>query len=107
MLSISMTMHGQVSLPTYNSSDVLSITQSLPAVRQVRGVSKIIVDYEGEWTASQRQAFAYACEIWEEAMPTTFPIKIQAINYLINIFIEEWTRKENGWLTYYYVFQYC
>ena len=24
-------------------------------------------------------AFEYACKIWEEAMPTTFPIKIKAV----------------------------
>lgn len=44
------------------------------------GATKIIVNYENEedWTYDMRGAFEYACKIWEETMPTSYPIRIKA-----------------------------
>lgn len=39
----------------------------------------MIVDFQGAWTNEMKGAFDYACRICEEAMPTTFPIWIQAV----------------------------
>ena len=52
---------------------------NLPIVRTVYGGTKIIPIYEGNWTNEMKGAFEYACKIWEEAMPTTFPIKIKVV----------------------------
>lgn len=64
---------------TYVSDCVVEQTYGLPVVRTVGGGTKIIVDYQGNWSEDMKGAFEYACKIWEEAMPTTFPIHILAI----------------------------
>lgn len=51
----------------------------LPIKRKIFGGTKLIVDFQGAWTNEMKGAFDYACRICEEAMPTTFPIRIQAV----------------------------
>lgn len=53
-----------------------SVFDDLPDVRPVRGGTKFIVTYPDDWSEEQQGAFQYACELWEEVMPTTFPIRI-------------------------------
>lgn len=50
-----------------------------PIVRRVYGGTKIVVEYKGNWTSEMKGAFDYACKIWEEALPTTFPIRVTAV----------------------------
>lgn len=64
---------------SYVSDDVVEQTFGLPVVRSVYGGTKIIPEFEGNWTNEMKGAFEYACKIWEEAMPSTFPIRIKAI----------------------------
>lgn len=63
---------------TYVSNQIIDQTYGLPTVRSVGGGTKFIVEYQGEWTEDMKGAFEYACKIWEEAMPTTFPIHVLA-----------------------------
>lgn len=63
---------------SYVSDKVVDKTYGLPAVRSIGGGTKIIVDYQGNWSEDMKGAFEFACKIWEEAMPTTFPIHILA-----------------------------
>lgn len=64
---------------SYSSDRVIKKDLALPIVRTTSGGTKIIVEYDGNWTNEMKGAFEYACKIWEEAMPTTFPIKIKAV----------------------------
>lgn len=64
---------------TYVSNVSVPQKYGLPTVRSVGGGTKFIVSYEGNWSNDMQGAFEYACKIWEEAMPTTFPIHIKAI----------------------------
>lgn len=63
---------------TYLSNNIVQRKFGLPIVREIRGGTKIIVSYEGNWTNEMKGSFEYACKLWEEAMPTTFPIRILA-----------------------------
>ena len=62
----------------YNSTTNSTIQHSLPVERCVAGGTKITVDFNGYWEADQKEAFLTACRIWEEVMPTTFPIRVLA-----------------------------
>lgn len=64
---------------TYVSDNIIEQTYGLPTVRTVGGGTKIIVSYQGDWSEDMKSAFEYACKIWEEAMPTTFPIHVLAV----------------------------
>jgi hypothetical protein len=69
----------------YASDNVYVTNYDLPLVRPINGGTKIIPIYvDGQNSAEEwerhediRNAFGYACKIWEEAMPTTFPIRIR------------------------------
>lgn len=63
---------------SYVSNNVVIKNFGLPVERVVYGGTKIIVDFEGDWSYDMKGAFKYACELWEEAIPTTFPIRILA-----------------------------
>ena len=63
---------------SYVSDNIVRQEYGLPIIREVYGGTKIIVDFNGNWTNEMKGAFEYACKIWEEAMPTTFPIRILA-----------------------------
>lgn len=51
----------------------------LPVVREVKTGTKIIPEFVGNWNYEAQGAFMYACKIWEEVIPTTYPIKIRAV----------------------------
>lgn len=63
----------------YVSDNSVVQTYGLPTVRSVGGGTKLLASYEGEWSDDMKGAFEYACKIWEEAMPTTFPIRIKVV----------------------------
>lgn len=64
---------------SYFSENVVDKKIGLPIVRPIYGGTKIIPTFVGNWTKEMEGAFEYACRIWEEAMPTTFPVKIDVI----------------------------
>lgn len=64
---------------SYSSESAVPKQINLPIIRNIYGGTKIIPIYEGNWTNEMKGAFEYACKIWEEVMPTTFPIRIKAI----------------------------
>lgn len=64
---------------TYVSDLIVQKSFGLPVVRQIQGGTKIIVSYEGNWTVEMQGAFEHACHIWEEALPTTLPIRVKAV----------------------------
>lgn len=64
---------------SYISDEVIRTEFGLPVVRKVYGGTKIIPEFEGNWTNEMKGAFEFACKIWEEAMPTTFPIKLMVV----------------------------
>lgn len=48
----------------------------LPGFREIRGGSKIIVNYDSSVPMEMQGAFEYAVKLWEEVLPMTLPIKI-------------------------------
>lgn len=80
-LAFACLMYGQDSIESYNyaSDEIVEQTYGLPTVRSVGSGTKIVVEYQGNWSEDMKGAFEYACKIWEENMPTTFPIHIKAI----------------------------
>lgn len=77
-----LSMWGQentIDTEAYVSDETINRCIKLPFVRNVYGGTKIIVNYKGNWTNEMIGAFEYACRIWEEALPTTFPIRIEAV----------------------------
>lgn len=50
----------------------------LPDYRQINSGAKFLVSYEGEWPAEMQGAFEYAIKLWEEVIPMTLPININA-----------------------------
>lgn len=64
---------------SYISDNVVNKKFGIPIIRNTYGGTKITVTFEGNWSYDMRGAFEYACRIWEEAMPTTFPIRIKAV----------------------------
>ncbi|RHL34409.1 hypothetical protein DW026_12855 [Segatella copri] len=64
---------------SYSSESVIDKNIGLPIVRSIYGGTKIIPEFEGNWPYEMKGAFKLACEIWEEALPTTFPIRIKAV----------------------------
>ena len=64
---------------SYVSNQTIAKLYGLPIKRTVSGGTKINVDFVGGWTKDMEGAFTYACKLWEEAIPTTFPIRIKAV----------------------------
>lgn len=61
------------------SNNINLLNLDIPASRNIHGGTRIIPIFEGsEWTPAQQSAFKIACEIWEEALPTSLPIIIEA-----------------------------
>ncbi|WP_288317606.1 hypothetical protein [Xylanibacter caecicola] len=87
LLFLSLALAIQASVNAQNDEENISYVSDgtviqnfgLPLVRTSKGATKIIPVFEGNWNNEMKGAFKYACKIWEEAMPTTFPIKIRAI----------------------------
>lgn len=69
----------QIEALSYSSEKVVDRKIGLPIVRSIYGGTKIIPKYVGDWTYEMKGAFEYACRIWEEAMPTTFPIQMKVV----------------------------
>ena len=80
-LAIHLHGFGQIAVNTTTelSNHTNTCNYGLPVVRPINGGAKILVDYEGDWPYYMKTAFQYACEIWEEVMPTTIPIHISAV----------------------------
>lgn len=80
-LAIHLYGFGQIAVSTTTelSNHTNTCNYGLPVVRPINGGAKILVDYEGDWPYYMKTAFQYACEIWEEVMPTTIPIHISAV----------------------------
>ena len=51
---------------------------SLKLRRAIKGGTKILVDFDGNWDEDMKGAFRYACKIWEENLPTMLPLRIKA-----------------------------
>lgn len=64
---------------SYVSDEMVLTNFGLPAIRNIYGTSRIIPVFEGNWTNEMKGAFEYACKIWEEVIPSCFPIHIRAI----------------------------
>lgn len=64
---------------SYVSDEMVLTNFGLPAIRNIYGTSRIIPVFEGNWTNEMKGAFEYACKIWEEVLPSCFPIHIRAI----------------------------
>lgn len=87
ILLLLLTIFGQVSKgqnlviedSCYLSDNTILQNYNLPIIRTIYGGSKIIPIFEGNWTNEAKGAFRHACLIWEEVIPTTYPIKIRAI----------------------------
>lgn len=82
MSFIALTASGQ-SIPTRVATQTANdsfadFLRNLPDVRVINSGSKILVDYEGEWTEDMKGAFGYATKIWEENLPMCAPIRIKA-----------------------------
>lgn len=82
MSFIALTASGQ-SVPTRVATQTANdsfadFLRDLPDVRVINSGSKILVDYEGEWTEDMKGAFGYAAKIWEENLPMCAPIRIKA-----------------------------
>lgn len=61
----------------YASNTSTLSTLQLPTVREIVGGTIITPKYEGSgFTPAMRNAFDYACRIWEERIPTAYPINI-------------------------------
>lgn len=64
---------------TYLSGNTVVQSLPLPNVRQVKCGTKITPVFIGDWNLEAKGAFKYACKIWEEVIPSTYPIVIHAI----------------------------
>lgn len=79
MFSVSVSGQEYLESEAYASDGTVSKEVRLPVVRTVYGGTKIIPEFEGDWTNEMKGAFEYACKLWEEVMPTTFPIRVRAV----------------------------
>lgn len=68
----------EVTVTNEGSDDFANFAISLPEQRPMLEGSKIVVNYSGEWPEEMRGAFEYATKIWEEVLPPTTPIRINA-----------------------------
>lgn len=79
MFSVSVPGQEYLESEAYVSDGTVRKELRLPVVRTVYGGTKIIPEFEGDWTNEMKGAFEYACKLWEEVMPTTFPIRVKAV----------------------------
>lgn len=47
-------------------------------MREIKGGTKFLITYEGEWNNEMKGAFEYACKLWEENLPTMLPLRVTA-----------------------------
>lgn len=62
----------------YSTTETRPAVLEKPASREIMGGTVIRVNFDetNAISATQKGAFEYACRIWEENIPTTFPINI-------------------------------
>lgn len=77
ILSFAQSNQSVVSIQPSNN-EFANFLRDMPDVRILNSGSKILVEYQGEWTEDMRGAFEYAAKIWEENIPMCVPIKITA-----------------------------
>ena len=60
----------------YSTTETRPAVLEKPASREIMGGTVIRVNFDetNAISATQKGAFEYACRIWEENIPTTFPI---------------------------------
>lgn len=77
---------GQDTLVTQSFHSGISnlVVTDVPIVRDTYGGTKIIPTFYGDWDVDQKEAFMTACRLWEEVLPTSFPIKIKVKEQLVN-----------------------
>lgn len=63
---------------SYSQNIQIDTCSTLKIKREIKGGTKIIVNFEGDWDEDMKGAFRYACKIWEENLPTMLPITIKA-----------------------------
>lgn len=67
-----------IEVPTYGQgNDIPFRYKKLEECRTMCGTSVIQVEYDGDVDFRIQSAFEYACRIWEEHIPTGYPIKIR------------------------------
>lgn len=67
-----------IEVPTYGQgNDIPFRFKQLAESREICGTSVIQVEYEGDVDFRIQSAFEYACRIWEEHIPTGYPIRIK------------------------------
>ena len=78
----SLSIHGQstIEFDSYGLDQYIEKCTDIPILREINGgtVFKITYEPENAWNNSMKGAFEYACKIWEEQLPNTLPINIQA-----------------------------
>ncbi|MCM1223321.1 MAG: hypothetical protein NC311_16685 [Muribaculaceae bacterium] len=62
----------------YTTETIKDVFIEMPGYREIKGGSKFIVTYEGDWPAEMQGAFEYAVKTWEEVLPMSLPINITA-----------------------------
>ena len=72
-----------ISVSYHSGISNLAVTD-VPIVRNTYGGTKIVPTFIGNWDPDQMEAFQTACSLWEEVLPTTFPIKIKVKEEFIN-----------------------
>lgn len=76
---LSMGLYAQTSPNgVYSTTETRPAVLEKPASREIMGGTVIRVNFDetNAISATQKGAFEYACRIWEENIPTTFPINI-------------------------------
>lgn len=76
---LSMGLYAQTSPNgVYSTTEPRPTVLEKPASREIMGGTVIRVNFDetNAISATQKGAFEYACRIWEENIPTTFPINI-------------------------------
>lgn len=63
---------------SYSQNVQIDTCSTLKIKREIKGGTKFIVNFEGNWDEDMKGAFRYACKIWEENLPTMLPITIKA-----------------------------
>ena len=63
---------------TFHQDLLIDTCINLNVMREIKGGTKIIVTFTGNWDEDMKGAFRYACKIWEENLPTMLPITISA-----------------------------
>lgn len=72
------TENDEESVSTLFSEDINLINLDVLESRTPIGGTRIVPIFSGEWTPAQQGAFKIACELWEDVIPTSLPLIIEA-----------------------------